>query len=126
MLFMRRFIAIIVMLVIPLQSAWSAVSGLYGHLDDNVAVAGFHSHAHEHEDAGHSSHTASVSACDTGSKHTEDGHHDGHCHHAFSPLLMETGLNLGVISSGGPILQPHAAFFSHTPPLFDRPPLMRA
>lgn len=123
---MRRFIALVIMLVVPLQSVWSAASGLYGHLDDKVTVAGFHGHGHDDHDSGHSSHAASVSDCDTGSNHNEDGHPDGHCHHAYSPVLMETGLNLGLISSGGPVPNAHAAFFSHTPPLFDRPPLARA
>jgi hypothetical protein len=123
---MRRFIALIIMLVVPLQSAWSAAAGPYGHLDDNVTVVGFHSHDHDHHDSGHSSHSASVPGCDTANNHNEDGHHDGHCHHAFSPMLLETGLNLGVVSSGGPVPNSHVAFFSHTPPLFDRPPLARA
>lgn len=123
---MRRFIALIIMLVIPLQSAWSAASGLDGHLGDDVAVAGFHTHDHDHHDSGHSDHNVFVAIGDMDNSHNEDGHHDGHCHHTFSPMLMESCLNLVVASSGGPVPNPHAAFFSHTPPLLDRPPLARA
>ncbi len=121
---MRRFVALILMFILPLQFAWSASANLSGHAGDNVAVLGAHAHLHNHHDAGHSDHDASLA--DTENGHNEDGHHGSHYHPVFSSILMETGLSLGVSPPDGPPPHPLAAFLSHTPPLFDRPPQARA
>lgn len=122
---MRRLVALILMLILPLQFAWSAAANLHGHAGDNVAVLGVHVHDHGHHDAGHADHDASL-AGDSETGHNEDGHHGSHYHPVFSSILMETGLSLGVSPPDGPPPHPLAAFLSHTPPLFDRPPLARA
>ncbi len=120
---MRRLIALIIMLIVPLQFAWSAAAGLHGNVAKDVATSGFHTHGHDHHESSHPGHDASG---DTNNKdHKEDGHH-GHSHPVFSSIVMESGLALDAALSGGPILHPPAAFFSHTPPLLDRPPLARA
>lgn len=120
---MRRLISLIIMLIVPLQFAWSAAAGLHGHVADDVATSGFHTHDHDHDESGHPGHDTSG---DTNNKdHDKDGHH-GHCHPVFSSILMESGLTLDIALSGGPILHPPAAFFSRTPPLLDRPPLAHA
>jgi hypothetical protein len=119
---MRRFIALIIMLIIPLQSAWSATAGLNGHLGNDATVVGTHAHSHDY-------HNADLDLAVSGSvdnDHNKDGHHGSHCHHVLSFLLHQPSLIPGLALSAGPILHPHAAFFSHTPPLFDRPPLARA
>ncbi|MHB1215927.1 MAG: hypothetical protein ACYCY9_13180 [Thiobacillus sp.] len=120
---MRRFIVLIIMLIVPLQFAWSAAAGLHGHMMGDVATSGFHTHDHDHHESNPPGHDASS---DTNSKdHNEDGHH-GHYHPVFSFILMESGVTLDMALSGGPILYSPAAFLSHTPPLLDRPPLARA
>jgi hypothetical protein len=129
---MRRFIALILMLIVPLQFAWSAAAVLYGHsVKDVVAVGGFHAHAHDH-DVGHADHDlilsgeAGSSLMDGGpmdSNHNDDGHHGGHCHHVLSLILPGSGLMSGQAQADGPILRSPAAFLSRTPPLLDRPPL---
>ena len=125
---MRRLVALILMLILPFQFAWSAVLSLHGHAGDNAAALGVHVHSHGDHDAGHAGHAdhdASLAA-DGETGHNEDGHHCSHYHPVFSFIIMENGLNLGVASPDGPPPHPLAAFLSHTPPLFDRPPLARA
>lgn len=121
---MRRFITLIIMLIVPLQFAWSAAAGLHGHLAKDVAASGFHIHDHDHDESNHPGHDAS-SDNKNNKDHNNDGHHD-HCHPVFSTILMESSLTLDMTLSGGPILCPPAAYLSHTPPLLDRPPLAHA
>lgn len=118
---MRRLLAILLLMIVPLQFAWSAVQGVHGHLGGNVAVAGFHAHDgdHAHQDADPAA---------TGGEHcshNDDGHHDGHCHPAFSMILIEPQPALADLSRGGAPASPPAFFTSHTPPLFDWPPSAR-
>lgn len=120
---MRRFIALIIMLVIPLQFAWAAAASLHGHLGENVATLGVHAHDHDHHEHGPSDHDA---AGDTGTHSSEDGQHGNHCHPVFSSLIMESGLPLGLCLSGGPLPHPPEVFYSRIPPLLDRPPLAHA
>lgn len=116
---MRRFIALIIMLVVPLQFAWAVAASVHGHLDGNVAPLVMH--AHSHDDHGHDHHAAS----DEGQ--SKEGHHHGdHCHPVFSSLIMESSLPLGLCLAGGPCAHPPENFLSRTPPLFDRPPLAHA
>ncbi|MCA1926179.1 MAG: hypothetical protein LDL16_07890 [Thiobacillus sp.] len=119
---MRRFIALIIMLVVPLQFAWAATAGLHGHLEKDAASSGFHIHPdhQQNADPGHNA-TGGTNNQD----HNEDGHH-GHYHPVFSFILIESAVVLDMALPGGPILCPPAAFVSHTPPLLDRPPPARA
>lgn len=118
---MRRFITLIIMLIVPLQFAWSAAAGLQGHVAIDVAASGFHTHDHDHDQSRHLDHDA-FSDNKNNQDHNEDGHH-GHYHPVFSSILMESSLTLDIALSGGPILCPPTAFCSYTPPLLDRPPL---
>jgi hypothetical protein len=123
---MRRVIILVIMLIVPLQFAWSAVAGLHGHVGEDVAALGFHTHDddhHDHHDQTRPDHTA---AGNTDKDHSEDGHHGSHYHPVFSSILMASGLRLDFAARSGPIAQSPAAFLSHTPPLLDRPPLARA
>jgi len=119
---MRRFIALIIMLIVPLQFAWSAAAGLHGYTGDGQARLGVHTHDHDHHAHGHPGHGASG---DTDKDHNQDGHHD-HYHPVFLAILAEPGLTLGSTLPGGPILHPPVVYLSRTPPLLDRPPLARA
>lgn len=116
---MRRFIALILMLIVPLQFAWSVAAGLPGHVGKDVAALGLHAHDHDYHDAGHDAYLAG----DTNNGHNDDGHHGGHCHHVLSIILPGSGLMPGMAQADGPIPRPPASFFSRTPALLDRPPL---
>lgn len=123
---MRRLVSLIIMLVVPLQIAWAAAVGTYGHVGSDVVAIGFHMHDpghHDHHDCVHTDHAAPHDTANQ--NHSEDGHHC-HTHHVFSSMLADPGMPLDEAVAGGPILYPPAAFLSRTPPLLDRPPLARA
>lgn len=121
---MQRFIAIIIMLMVPLQTAWSAAMSLHGHMSGSELAGIMHVHEHTHQDDAHSHDDVAASA-DKESSH-EDGHHDPHCHPVFNSVLAESRLTVGVDLTNTAIPQAPVSFYSHTPPLFDRPPLARA
>ena len=123
---MRRLIAILLMLVMPLQSAWSAAAGMHGHLDGGAAASGVHAHDHDYHDAGHADHDLSATADQDNDGHNNDGHHGSHCHHGLSVILMETDLALALAQSDGTVIHPPLRFHSHIPLLLDRPPLAHA
>ncbi len=122
---MRRFVALILMFIVPLQFAWATAAGLHGHLGEDVSAIGLHVHGHDHHDAGHTDHDAST-ADDTDNGHNDDGHHVSHCHHVFSPILMGQVIGLVVGPSDRLPMSLSVRFYSHTPPLIDRPPLALA
>jgi len=121
---MRRFIALIIMLIVPLQFAWAAAAGLYGYVGEDAV--GAHVQDHDHHDGGHASHDLAALGNTDGEQHNEDGHHGNHCHHVFSFIFYQPGPVLGLELSGGPVQHAPAAFLSRTPPLLDRPPLASA
>lgn len=121
---MRRFLAILLMMFVPLQLAWSAAGSLHGHLNDEVPVSGFHYHddGHVHHHGAESDHHDGFSGGDTHNNHNDDGHHDGHYHPVFSMLVIEPDLRLGAATPNGPPVRVPIVFTSYIPPLFDRPP----
>ena len=122
---MRRLIALIIMLVVPLQFAWATTAGLYGHLDKAAAVTHVHEHDY-HQGASHASHNLAQFGNTGDAEHNTDGHHGSHCHHVFSFILpLGDSLPSPQLSSG-PIQHAPAAFFSRIPPPLDRPPLASA
>ena len=125
---MRRLIALVVMLVVPLQFAWAAVVGVEGHVGNPIAGAGFHLHGHDDGHADHPGHAPHAHGPAADAEHAnagDDGHH-GHTHPVFSSLLGDFGLALAEAVPGGLIVPPLSGFLSRTPPLLDRPPLARA
>lgn len=126
---MRSFAAFLLMFIMPLQFAWSAVVSVHGHVGGNPPVLGVHSHAHDHGhgdmDPGHAGHDVSPSD-DTGAPHGEDGHHAGHSHPVFTPILASVTLSMAVPVANGPIQHPPGVLISRTPPPLDRPPLALA
>ncbi len=119
---MRRFIVLIIMLIVPLQFTWSAAAELNGHTGGSQARLGAHTHEHNHHDNVYADHGASG---ESDKKHNQDGHHD-HSHPVFTVILFEPSLTLDPTLLNGPILHSPAAYLSRTPPLLDRPPLARA
>lgn len=122
---MRRLVALIIMFVVPLQFAWAAAVGVYGHAGQDRSPAGFHTHDVGHDHHGDAHHDHKVPDDTQPQEHGEDGHH-GHVHPVFSSLLAHFGLTLVEAVPDGPIMQPPSGFPSRTPPLLDRPPLSRA
>lgn len=121
---MRRLIAVILILFLPIQPAWSLAQA-YAHLDDSSVTLGFHEHhaddAHDHEhDADRFESTDIVFDAQPG--HDADGHHDGHAHAVFNMLVTETSiLPADHMPHAAPMWR-SLAFTSHIPLLFDWPP----
>jgi hypothetical protein len=120
---MRRLIALILLLIVPLQFSWSAAMGVHGHSGGDVV--GAHIHDHDYHDGGHSDHDLAL-AGDTDAGHNNDGHHVSHCHHVFSVIFMASLPTHGQHVSGAAPAHPAARFTSHTPILQDPPPPARA
>lgn len=121
---MHRLIVLIVMFVVPLQSAWSMAMTLHVQLAGAPSAMTAHEHdSHAHHNA-HSHVFALTDASDPAPG--EDAHHDHHSHPVFNPVLLGHIQPPVAPHSNEPILQAPVSFFSHTPPLFDRPPLARA
>ncbi len=122
---MRRLIAFILILLLPIQPAWSLVQ-TYSHPDEPFATVGFHEH-HDHGDHDAHDHDAdlpdsSAAVADAQQKHQADGHHDGHSHTVFNMLVTEASA-LPADSTPHPApSRPPSSFTSHIPPLFDWPP----
>lgn len=121
---MHRLIIFILMLVVPLQYAWSAVMAMdVHHAPTTIAPITLSAHSHDH-DHDHVCHDLSVSA-EPGSQ-PDDGHHGGHCHHVLTMALLGDVPLLAHAVSDGKIGEWSRTFSSRTPPLLDRPPEMRA
>lgn len=122
---MQRFI-VIIMLMVPLQTAWSAAMSLHGHMSGSELAGIMHVHEHVHQDDAHSHDDISAAAGAEDKSSHADGHHDPHCHPVFNSVLAESCLTVGVDLTNTAIPQAPVRFYSHTPPLFDHPPLARA
>jgi len=122
---MRRLIALILLLIVPLQFSWSAAMGVHGHRGGDSHAVGMQLEDHDLHDAGYSDHDF-VPASDAGVGHNDDGHHVSHCHHVFSVIFMASGLMPGQSLPSGAPAHPAARFTSHTPLPLDPPPLARA
>ena len=116
---MYRVLALLLMLLVPLQVAWSSVAGLHGHLESKASEQGFHHHDDDHA---HNAEPADHDGLVAGDTHGNDGHHDGHCHPVFSMLVIEPDLKLSTAAPDGPPVRRLFTFTSYTPLLFDRPP----
>jgi hypothetical protein len=122
---MRRLIALILLLIVPLQFSWSAAMGVHGHRGCESHAVGMQVDDHDFHDAGHSDHDFALTG-DTDTGHNGDGHHVSHCHHVFSVIFMASGLMPGQSQPGAAPAHPAARFTSHTPLLPDPPPPARA
>lgn len=122
---MRRLVALLLMLIVPLQFAWSAAVSLHGHVGDTPSAVGLaHSHAHDHQhtDACHEHEGVSLTG-GIDPAHGEDGHHASHFHPVFNLILTDIDPPPGAAAPDGPIQHSSAAYVSRTPPPLDRPPL---
>ncbi|OYY92256.1 MAG: hypothetical protein B7Y41_16575 [Hydrogenophilales bacterium 28-61-23] len=122
---MRRLIALILLLIVPLQFSWSAAMGVHGHLGGDTRAVGVHAHEHDLHASADSEHDLAL-AGDADAGHNDDGHHVSHCHHVFSVVFMASGLMPGQSQPGTAPAHPAARFTSHTPLPQNPPPPARA
>ncbi len=120
---MRRLIALILLLIVPLQFSWSAALGVHGHSSGDVV--GAHAHDHDYHDGDHSDHDIAQTG-DTDAGHNNDGHHVSHCHHVFSVVFVASGLMPDQSQPDVAPAHPAARFISHIPLLQNPPPRARA
>jgi hypothetical protein len=125
---MRRLMMILLILLVPLQSAWSTGHALYGHSDDKVASTGPYVHAHDHDhDDDHRDRASAATPMDTDAPgHGDNKHHGCHFHPVFTVIPTDRSVPLSDDSPALPPSSRPASFTSHSPPLFDRPPSVRA
>lgn len=120
---MRRFLAILLMFLMPLQVTWAAAAALHGHFDDDGTVSLFHYHDdHDHHGDAHHDDGSDATGL-TGAEHHDVEHHEGHFHPVFTMFIVEPNVNLGLPLPDAHPPWPAQSFSSHIPPVFDRPPL---
>jgi hypothetical protein len=125
---MCRVLAIVLMLLVPLEFAWSAAQRLHHPLGSDVASLGFHTHAGEsdHPDGGKHATQGEPGADRGNSSDSNHGHSGGHYHPIFVSLVSDAELILHETLSGGAPVRALATYTSRTPPLFDWPPAARS
>lgn len=124
---MRRLLLIFLMLIVPIQTAWSAGHAVHGHFDRDVASGALHVHDHDgssHQDADEPDSIADQVGSGT-SNHGGIGHPGSHAHPAFAMIPPNCAAGLSYDASELPPPFRSATFTSHIPPLFDRPPAAR-
>ncbi|PKO38868.1 MAG: hypothetical protein CVU33_07235 [Betaproteobacteria bacterium HGW-Betaproteobacteria-6] len=115
-------LAILLMLIVPFQFAWSAVESMDGHLDHEGSASVFHYHDDDHHHDGDVDHHDEMAGGLAEQGHNDDGHHDGHFHPVLNIIVFEPQLNLGKALPHDPPMRPPSSFTSHIPSLFDWPP----
>lgn len=91
---MRRWLAILMFVLLPTQMTWAAVAGYCVHQPGTLVVdhIGHHDHAPETHDTDLSDLAASTDSADAGHVADSDGldlgHDCGHCHGQLAGLLI--------------------------------------
>lgn len=116
-----RFVALLLLCLVPLQLAWAGALSLVGHPPGEASAPGWHVH-----DEGARAH---VGHDEQPGEAAEPGDPlpgtDGHCH-ASLPFVIAVSLPLPVVArASAPAADAMRDFASRTPPLFDRPPATR-
>jgi len=110
---MRRFLALLLLVLLPLNAAFAAASGYCQHQKESSQAAHFGHHMHQHDRSADKSN-------DTGVQIDPDC---GFCHLSFSSFVPALSPTLG--DNGPPqlVAPPVAEFCPTTVDPFDRPPL---
>jgi len=111
---MRRAIALMLMVLVPLQYSWAAASL---HLHPGEVTAGEVMHL-----ASHLAHSDSASPGTDGDSSPADGEHGHHCNHVPSLIIPDCTPLAGIQPSGKPAPALAGIHASHIPPVRDRPP----
>lgn len=112
---MRRFLALLLLVLLPLNAAFAAASGYCQHQKESSQAAHFGHHMHQHD-------RSADKVPDTGTQIDPDC---GFCHLSFSSFVPTLSPTLGDNSPPQLVASPLAEFRSTTVDPFDRPPLAR-
>jgi hypothetical protein len=120
---MRRFFAILLLVLLPLNAAYAAVAGVCDTLEHTQGKAAYFGH-HTHEHGDDHAHDAPPADPDQpGQLTAASDHHHAHVHPGFSTLLPGT---IGVMPLGGhsPYVALDRRDFVSAPYIhLDRPPI---
>ena len=112
---MRRFLALLLLVLLPLNAAFAAAAGYCQHQKESQQATHFGHHSHQHD-------RSADKLGDTGAQVDPDC---GFCHLSFSSFVPALSPSLGDSSPPQLVAQPVAEFRSATVDPFDRPPLAR-
>ena len=112
---MRRFLTILLLVLLPLTTAFAAAAGYCQHQKESPQAAHFGHHMHHHD-------RSVDKSTDTGAQLDPDC---GFCHLSFSSFVPTLSPMLGDINPLQLVASPVAEFCSATVDPFDRPPLVR-
>jgi hypothetical protein len=112
---MKRFLALLLLVLLPLNAAFAAASGYCQHQKESSQAAHFGHHVHQHD-------RSADKVPDTGTQTDRDC---GFCHLSFSSFVPALSPILGDNSPPQLVAPPVAEFRSTTVDPFDRPPLAR-
>ncbi|MBP6422352.1 MAG: DUF2946 family protein [Propionivibrio sp.] len=112
---MRRFIALLLLVLLPLNAAFAVAAGFCQHQKESPQAAHFGHHMHQHD-------RSADKVPDTGTQIDSDC---GFCQLSFSSFVPALSPTLGDNSPRQLVAPPVAEFRSTTVDPFDRPPLAR-
>ena len=112
---MRRFFAILLLLLLPLNAAFAAAAGYCQHQKESPQAAHFGHHTHQHDS----------SADKTGNTGAQTDPDCGFCHLSFLSFVATLSPTLGDSSPPLLVAPPVEEFRSATVDPGDRPPLAR-
>jgi hypothetical protein len=112
---MMRFLALLLLVLLPLNAAFAAAAGYCQHQMESTQAAHFGHHTHQHDS----------SADKAGNNDAQIDPDCGFCHLSFSSFVPALSPVLGDHSPPQLVASPVAEFRSATVDPFDRPPLAR-
>jgi hypothetical protein len=112
---MMRFLALLLLVLLPLNAAFAAAAGYCQHQKESTQAAHFGHHTHQHD-------SSADKAGNSGAQIDPDC---GFCHLSFSSFVPALSPMLGDNSPPQLVVPPVAEFRSATVDPFDRPPLAR-
>jgi hypothetical protein len=112
---MMRFLALLLLVLLPLNAAFAAAAGYCQHQKESTQAAHFGHHTHQHD-------SSADKAGNSGAKIDSDCEF---CHLSFSSFVPALSPIPGDISPPQLVVPPVAEFRSATVDPFDRPPLAR-
>lgn len=116
---MRRWLVIVILLVLPLQFTWGAAAPYCAHEAASAANAhpGHHQHLHQ---GGSNATKAGDDGADVGAKHPDCAS----CHAGTATTLPLPAAELAIAPRDGLRERPPARYRSHTPSVPERPDIV--